>query len=105
LIGILSIGIFVLPFAIAGTVFLARRSSSIRGATGIVSGLGLPPLYIAFLNRGGPGNVCTSIPGGQECSQELNPWLWIDAGLFFISLGVMLFVVTTRKSRGRDSVV
>jgi hypothetical protein len=41
LVGILTIGIFVLPVAIIGTVLLARQPASLRGAPGLVAGLGL----------------------------------------------------------------
>ena len=54
LIGILSIGIFVLPVAIVATVLAARLLSTQRGLVGLLAGLGVPPLYVAFLNRGGP---------------------------------------------------
>jgi hypothetical protein len=57
LVGILSIGLFVLPVALAATVLLARRWSSRSGLAGLVAGLALPLLYVALLNRSGPGLV------------------------------------------------
>ena len=41
------IGLPFLLFAIIGTVFLARRLSSMRGVAGVCSGLGLiPPIHL-----------------------------------------------------------
>src|SRR5262249_28751858 len=66
----LTIGIFLLPVALAAGVFLATRRGargSRAGLAGLVSGLGVPLLYVAFLNREGPGNVCTTTATGQSC--------------------------------------
>ena len=57
LLGILSIGIFVLPCALLATFYLARRNPSVRYMTGILSGVGVPLLVVAYLNRGGPAFV------------------------------------------------
>ncbi|MHB1787167.1 MAG: hypothetical protein ACYCS7_13685 [Acidimicrobiales bacterium] len=97
LIGIFSIGLFVLPVAVVTTVLLARRTSSVPGLPGLIAGLGLPPFYIAYLNRAGPGNVCVTIPGGQSCSQELSPWPWVAAGLLFVIFGVVGFLLGSRN--------
>lgn len=96
-IGIASIGLLVLPVAVAATVVLARRSCARSGLGGLVVGLGLPPLYIAYLNRSGPGNICTSISGGYSCDQELNRWPWVVAGVVLIGAG--LFAFLTRAAR------
>jgi len=98
-LSILTIGIVVLPVAIGFTVLLARRPSSISGMTGIIAGLGLPLLYVAYLNRGGPGTVCAQIPGGESCSQEWSPWIWLGAGVFLVALGIATFIVTQHPNR------
>ena len=59
ILGAFTIGIFVLPIAGAVIVFLATRRGATDGIVGLISGLGLPVLYVAFLNREGPGNICT----------------------------------------------
>ena len=59
-LSILSIGVFVLAVTIVATFFLARRSEAGAGVAGLVSGFGLPLLYVAFLNRSGPGTICHS---------------------------------------------
>jgi hypothetical protein len=103
LVGILTIGIFVLPVAIIGTVLLLRQPASPRGVTGLISGLGLPLLYVAFLNRGYGGPAChtsgsaTAHTFGYQCTQALDPWPWLAAGLVLIAAGVVAFVVHSRS--------
>jgi len=104
LVGILTIGIFVLPVAIIGTVLLARQPASLRGAPGLVAGLGLPPLYVAFLNRGYGGPACHTSGSAAahtlayQCIQALDPWPWLAAGLVLVAAGVLVFVVRLRRS-------
>lgn len=99
ILGALSIGIFVLPAAIVVTVGLATRRTSAVGGPGVISGAGLPLLYVAYLNRGGPGNVCTTLGGGQSCVQEWSPWPWLALGVVLAAVGVVVFV-TRRARRG-----
>lgn len=92
-LGALSIGVFVLPLAIALTVLLATRRTSSVGVPGLISGAALPFLFIAYLNRGGPGNVCSTFPdGGQGCRQEWSPWPWLAVGIVLVVAGVVVFV-------------
>ena len=96
-VGAASIGLFVLPIAVAATALVAWRSS-LRGVCGMIAGLGLPLLYVAYLNRGGPGNVCTTITGGQDCIQEFDPWPWLIAGVLLVVAGVVVFVHSRQVS-------
>ncbi len=100
LLGILTIGIFVLPAAVALAIALARwpRTRS-RTAAGLLSGLGLVPFFIAYQNRGGPGTVCVSTATSQSCTQEWSPWPWAGTGLALVAAGVVVFLVL----RGRDA--
>lgn len=91
LLGIATIGLFVLPVSLAATAILARRSHG-AGALGLLSGLALPVFYVAYLNRDGPGNVCSSTSGGgQSCVQEWSPWPWLAAGVVLTIAGFLLF--------------
>ncbi|MCU1430223.1 MAG: hypothetical protein JWL83_4223 [Actinomycetia bacterium] len=61
--------------------------------TGLVSGFGAPLLYIAFLNRHGPGDICRHYAnGGESCTQESSPWPWLAIGAAFVIAGAVLFV-------------
>jgi hypothetical protein len=105
LVGALSIGIFFVPIAVIATVFLVRKPSSRRGIPGLFGGLALPLFYVAYLNRSGPGTVCTQTQSafgvGQSCTQEWNPWLWLVTGLVLLGVGAGILIVSSRSSTGR----
>jgi hypothetical protein len=96
LLALASVGLFVLPVAVAATVLIAKWSHKL-GVIGLLSGLGLPVLYVAYLNRRGPGNVCTSHAANQSCVQESSPWPWLAAALLLVCLGLTLFAVRHRS--------
>ena len=100
-LGAFTIGIFVLPIAVGGTILLATRRHAGDGIAGVISGLGVPLLYVAFLNRHGPGTICTtSHNGGQSCVDELNAWPWFAFGLVLVALGAVVFVASgSRRQR------
>lgn len=87
-----TIGIFVLPLVMAATIALLRwRRTCNVAAVGLVSGLGLVPLYVAYLNRGGPGEICSTTAQGQECTTAWSPWPWLVVGLLLIGAGIVVF--------------
>jgi hypothetical protein len=49
------------------------------------------PLLVAYLNRGGPGNVCTTTATSQSCTTEWSPWPWLAAGLLLVAAGAVTF--------------
>jgi len=100
LLGALSIGIFVLPLAVALTVLVAIRHP--EGLTGAISGLGLPLLYVAYLNRDGPGTVCVTSGGGTSCTDEWAPLPWVLAGLVLVAVGVVVFAAVARPRTDRS---
>lgn len=88
----LTIGVFVLPAAIVAAVALVRAHRPYGQLLGLISGLGVPLLYVGYLNRGGPGDVCTTgRDGGQSCTEEWNPWPWAAVGSLLIVIGVIAF--------------
>jgi hypothetical protein len=101
LIGIASIGLFVLPVLVLATVLLVRRQHAISGLPGLISGLAIPLLYVAYLNRAGPGTVCTPVTGGQQCNYEWSPWPWLAFGVILFVLGVAAFIDRQRRANLR----
>lgn len=104
LLGAASIGLFVLPLPLLATVLLARRPPARAGLPGVVSGVGIPLLYVAYLNRSGPGTVCTTTTGlggqpvGQSCVDESSPWPWLAVAAILLALGVAAFLALQRRS-------
>jgi hypothetical protein len=93
LLGAASIGLFVLPLPVLATILLARRQHAHGGLPGLISGLGIPLLYVAYLNRAGPGTICTTITGGgQDCTDEASPWPWLAAAVILLAIGVAAFI-------------
>jgi membrane-associated phospholipid phosphatase len=88
----MTIGIFVLPVALlAGALLLWRRGMTSQVA-GALSGAGAIPLYIGWLNREGPGSICSPLGNsGESCVDQTSPWPWLVAGLALIVAGVVLF--------------
>jgi hypothetical protein len=99
--GAFTIGIFFVPITALGAILMSRRRSARVGLPGLVAGLGLPFFFVAYLNRGGPGNVCaktlTVFGPGESCSQEWNPWIILAGGLFFVTVGVTGFTLLRRR--------
>lgn len=89
----LTIGIFVLPVAVAaGIALLVWRRGRNGSVVGLLCGFGLVPLYVGYLNRDGPGTVCHAIAGGQECGTEWSPVPWLAVGALLIAGGIALFL-------------
>jgi hypothetical protein len=92
------------PFVALGVLVVVAALLRWRGrpncsVAGLLSGAGLIPLYVAYLNRGGPGEVCSAIRDGQECADEWSPWPWLAVGVLLVTAGAGLFAV--RRTRRR----
>jgi hypothetical protein len=97
LLGAASIGLFVLPLTVLATILLARRQHAGSGLPGLISGVGIPLLYVPYLNRAGPGTICTTITGGgQDCTDEWSPWPSLAAAVILLALGRAAFVARQR---------
>ncbi|HEX7405290.1 MAG TPA: hypothetical protein VF307_05135 [Candidatus Nanopelagicaceae bacterium] len=97
-LGAMTIGIFVLPFAIAGLLALRKWGGNQKSSVGLISGAGLPVLYVAYLNRQGPGMVCITYKSGGSCTEEWSPWPFLFVGTILFVLGVVLFIRLRRQS-------
>jgi hypothetical protein len=89
-LGLISFGLgpfASIPAAVAG-VLLARKESARASAFGLVTGAGLLFLFVAWLQRHGPGITCWQTATASGCRQNLNPLPWLIAGLALIAVGV-----------------
>jgi hypothetical protein len=98
---VLTIGLYVLLATGGLAAVLAWRAGGRFAGPGLLAGAGLMPLYVGYLNRGGPGMVCTATTSGVSCVQQMSPWPWVAVGVCLIGGGIGLGV-RTRRSRRAD---
>lgn len=98
-LAIASIGIVVLPIVLVLAMVAGRRGGTGRGVLGLISGAGVPLLYVAWLNRDGPGQACHSITNGVECTEQMSPWPWLGVAFALMAAGVTLFAAIGGRSR------
>ncbi|MFJ9634799.1 hypothetical protein ACIRU8_44635 [Streptomyces sp. NPDC101175] len=101
LLTIPTIGLYLFPLAAVAAGAVAFRRGARHGLPGLLSGLGLPLLYVAYLNRRGPGTVCTTTATSQSCVDEWSPWLWLAAGVVLFLAGLGWFTALTRRRAAR----
>ncbi len=82
----------------AGLAIPATRSPSV---TALPAGLALPLLYVAWLNRDGPGTICTTTATGGSCEEQWNPWPWVGAAVVLVLATIVLTVATRALTRTR----
>ncbi|HEY3529766.1 MAG TPA: LPXTG cell wall anchor domain-containing protein [Nocardioides sp.] len=96
-LSLLSVG----PFVLLGTLFLCAWLLWVFdfgwAMGGLLSGAALPLLYLAWLNRDGPGEVCTTTPTSQSCGEQSNPWFLLVAAFVLMVAGIAVFA---RRRRG-----
>ena len=88
-LGALSLGpLLLLPVAALG-VFLWSRPRVRRSAFGLLAGAGTLLLYVAWVQRDGPGTTCWHTATGAGCDQHLNPLPWLLIGMALLAAGVV----------------
>jgi hypothetical protein len=61
-----------------------------RSAPGFLTGAGLPLLWVAYVQRQGPGTTCWHTALRAGCDQHLNPLPWLVAGAILVLTGLAL---------------
>jgi hypothetical protein len=93
-VGVLSI-LTIGPFVMLLTLFLCGvllwRPGPGPAMTGVISGAAAPPLWVAWLNRDGPGNICTRTATSTSCLDEWSPWPFVAVALVLLVVGVAVF--------------
>lgn len=102
LAALLSVGVVLIVLAVGAAAFLLRKGPRDTVA-GCLAGCALPLFYLAYLNRGGPGNVCHATSGGQACTDEYTPLPFLIAGAVLFAAGFFVFAVADRKRNERDA--
>lgn len=89
---ILTIGpfVFLATFVLCGG--LLWRQGFGYGMAGAISGVSVPLLYVAWLNRDGPGTVCTTSGTSSSCTDEWSPWPFVAIAVVLFVVGLVAFV-------------
>jgi hypothetical protein len=78
--------------ALVATVGGRRHGS----AFGFLTGAGLPLLWVAYVQRQGPGTTCWHTASSAGCDQHLNPLPWLIVGITLVLTGL---IAQTRHNR------
>jgi hypothetical protein len=97
-LSILTIGFAVLFVTLVLSALLLWRVGVGPALTGIVAGGAAPVLYVAWLNRDGPGSHCTVTATSSSCIDEWTPWPFLVVAVGMVVAGVVAFV----RLRGAD---
>ena len=93
-LGFVSLGLLVLgPVALIGWL-MASRPTIRRSAFGLLTGAGVLLLYVAWLQRAGPGTTCWKTARASGCDHHLNPLPWLLVGITLFVGGI---VAQTRR--------
>ncbi|HEY3551732.1 MAG TPA: hypothetical protein VGK68_11810 [Gaiellaceae bacterium] len=88
--------LLLVPTALLAVFVWRRIPAARRSAFGLLTGAGTLLLYIAWLQRDGPGTTCRHIPpAGLQCDQHLNPLPWLVIGIVLVLAG---FVAHARRA-------
>ncbi len=98
-LAILTIGFAVLFVTLVVCGVLLWRVGVGPALTGIISGAAAPLLYVAWLNRDGPGSHCTVTATSSSCTDEWTPWPFVVVAVAMVVAGVVSFV----RLRGAQS--
>ncbi|MFF7646309.1 hypothetical protein [Streptomyces canus] len=98
LAAILTVGAAFVVLAAVAAVLLLRKGPR-RAVVGAVSGPALPLFYLAYLNRGGPGEVCHAVTAGQSCTEEYTPVPFLVAGALLLAAGIVVHAMAGRRGR------
>ena len=95
------VGLLILPFVAAGVALLAVRHRLDRSAWGLICGAGLLCLYVAYLQRRGPGTIAWHSATAAGAETYLDPRPWLAAGVLLVLVGGAAFISRQRRiSRG-----
>lgn len=83
-LGLVSLGPLALVPAIIAAAAMARNPSARRSALGLLAGAGFLSLFVAYVQREGPGTTCWHTATASGCDQHLNPIPWLVGGLALV---------------------
>ena len=97
-LGVSVLGVFAVPLALLAAVLLGVRHHGGRAALGALVGVGLLLLYVAYVQRKGPGTVSWHTATASGSNQYLDPRPWLVAGLLLVVGGLVAYAWRGRRS-------
>jgi hypothetical protein len=98
LAGAFTVGPLGIVPAAAFAVLAVRIGGANVSAVGALVGIGAWCFVLAWLNRHGPGDVCSTRSDGTFCQGEWDPWPFWSAGALFVLVPAVVFL----SGRGRS---
>lgn len=86
-LAISALGLYTVPLACLAAVALLLRHHGGRAACGAIVGMGLLALYVAYVQRAGPGTVSWHTATASGSAQYLDPRPWLAVGLVLVGAG------------------
>jgi hypothetical protein len=93
-----TLGILAVPLALLAAALLIVLRHADRSAFGILVGMGLLSLYVAYVQRRGPGTTYWHTATASGSDTYLDPRPWLVAGLLLVVAGVAAFLWCRRKA-------
>jgi hypothetical protein len=98
--GFFLFSIFVLAAAVLVGVLVALQPGLRRGALGLLSGAGAIFLWVAWLNRRGPGTIVTHTATSVSSTDTWDPRPWLAAGIVLVAGSMAAHAwLTARRQR------
>lgn len=101
-LGALTIGPFVaVPTVLLWLALVRSGGDRTGGVAGVLFGVGVLVLWVAWLNRHGPGEYCTSDASSRSCEEQWSPWPWALVGGLLVAWGAGVVVAVRRRGSPR----
>jgi hypothetical protein len=78
-----------LPALLLGALLATLDDRRHGSAFGFLTGAGLPLLWVAYLQRQGPGTTCWHTASSAGCDEHLNPLPWLIVGITLVLTGLI----------------
>jgi len=88
----LSLQILAAPLVVVVVLVLVARGAVSRAAFGLLAGAGLVALYVAYVQRKGPGVVTWHTATASGAEEYMDPRPWLIAGGILVAAGILAFI-------------